>query len=115
MQYMYVFLEGLLWPKNSPHTMQMAARDTGFGAVEGLLHEGKLLALDLLYHILENPLHSWNNVRAEVGCSLSEEMASSCSSNEMWPAHFCNQAHIHQQALLFKNSHNFSLTLQRPR
>lgn len=55
---------------SSSMTMQMAARDTGFGAVESLLHEGKLLALDLLYHILENPLHSWNNVRAEVSLSL---------------------------------------------
>ena len=44
----------------------MAARDTGFGAAETLLHEGKLLALDLLWHILENPLHIWNNVRPEV-------------------------------------------------
>lgn len=47
----------------------MAARDTGFGVAESLLHEGKLLALDLLYHILENPLHIWNNVRHEV-CPL---------------------------------------------
>jgi hypothetical protein len=46
--------------------LQMAAREIGFGAVESLLHEGKLLALDLLYRILENPLHVWNNVRPEV-------------------------------------------------
>ena len=46
--------------------VQMAARETGFGAVENLLHQGKLLALDLLVRIFDNPLHIWNNVRPEV-------------------------------------------------
>ena len=44
----------------------MAARETGFGAVENLLHQGKLLALELLVRVLENPLHTWNHVRLEV-------------------------------------------------
>ena len=30
------------------HVMQMAARETGFGAVEQYMHAGKLLALELL-------------------------------------------------------------------
>lgn len=44
----------------------MAARETGFGAVENFLHQGKLLALELLVRVLENPLHAWSNVRPEV-------------------------------------------------
>lgn len=44
----------------------MAARETGFGAVETLLHQGKLLALELLVRIMDNPLHVWNNMRPEV-------------------------------------------------
>ena len=46
--------------------LQMAARDTGVGAVETLLHQGKLLALDLLVKVFENPLHTWQNVRPQV-------------------------------------------------
>ena len=46
--------------------LQMAARETGFGAVETLLHQGKLLALELLVRIMDNPLHVWNNMRPEV-------------------------------------------------
>lgn len=34
----------------------MAARETGFGAVEAYMHQGKLLALDLVVRLLENPL-----------------------------------------------------------
>jgi len=67
--------------------MQMAARETGIGAVESLLHEGKLLALDLLYRILENPLHVWNNVRPEV-CnpppSSSHHHQSLSPSSQIW-------------------------------
>ena len=36
--------------------VQMAARETGFGAVEAYMHQGKLLALDLVVKLLENPL-----------------------------------------------------------
>lgn len=39
--------------------MQMAARETGFGAVEAYMHQGKLLALDLVVRLLENPLQAW--------------------------------------------------------
>ena len=46
--------------------MQMAARETGIGAVETFMHAGKLLALDLLVQILENKAHNWGNVRQEV-------------------------------------------------
>jgi hypothetical protein len=46
--------------------LQMAARETGFGAVEQYLHAGKLLALELLVRILENPHHHWSALRPEV-------------------------------------------------
>ncbi len=48
-------------PVLQPHAgpccwVQMAARETGFGAVEAYMHQGKLLALDLVVRLLENPL-----------------------------------------------------------
>ncbi len=46
--------------------LQMAARETGFGAVEQYLHAGKLLALELLVKILQNPHHHWSALRPEV-------------------------------------------------
>ena len=58
----------------------MAARDTGFGAVETLLHHGKLLSLELLVRVLENPLHNWNNVRPEVHTELHTPPNSWCTS-----------------------------------
>jgi hypothetical protein len=39
----------------------MAARETGFGAVEAYMHQGKLLALDLVVRLLENPLQVARN------------------------------------------------------
>lgn len=50
----------------------MAARDTGVGAVETLLHQGKLLALELLVRVFENPLHTWQNVRPQVSHLLGQ-------------------------------------------
>lgn len=47
--------------------MQMAARETGLGAVEQYMHAGKLLALELLVRVLENPHHHWTALRPEVG------------------------------------------------
>lgn len=44
----------------------MAARETGFGAVEQYMHAGKLLALELLVRVFENPHHHWSALRAEV-------------------------------------------------
>lgn len=44
------------------HLRQMAARETGFGAVEAYMHQGKLLALDLVVRLLENPLQVGNRV-----------------------------------------------------
>ncbi len=44
----------------------MAARETGFGAVEQYMHAGKLLALELLVRVLENPHHHWSALRPEV-------------------------------------------------
>lgn len=52
---------------------QMASRETGFGAVEAYMHQGKLLALDLVVRLLENP--------------LQVEML--WKSNG-WPFHLCN-------------------------
>lgn len=46
--------------------VQMAARETGFGAVEQYMHAGKLLALELLVRVLENPHHHWSALRPEV-------------------------------------------------
>ena len=45
---------------------QMAARETGFGAVEQFMHAGKLLALELLVRALESPHHHWVSLRSEV-------------------------------------------------
>ena len=46
--------------------LQMAARETGIGAVETYMHAGKLLALELLVKVLENQAHTWSHVRQEV-------------------------------------------------
>ena len=44
----------------------MAARETGFGAVEQYMHAGKLLALELVVQVFENPHHIWATLRPEV-------------------------------------------------
>lgn len=44
----------------------MAARETGFGQVEQYMHAGKLLALELLVRVFENPHHHWSTLRPEV-------------------------------------------------
>ena len=49
--------------------VQMAARETGIGAVETFMHAGKLLALDLLVKVLQHPGHTWSHVRPEVPIS----------------------------------------------
>ena len=55
--------------------IQMAARETGFGAVEQYMHAGKLLALELLVKVLENPHHHWSALRPEVrGDSIQMRM-----------------------------------------
>ncbi len=46
--------------------LQMAARETGIGAVETFMHAGKLLALDLLVKVLQHQGHTWSHVRQEV-------------------------------------------------
>jgi len=51
---------------SSWNCLQMAARETGIGAVETFMHAGKLLALDLLVKVLENQGHTWSHVRQEV-------------------------------------------------
>ena len=48
----------------------MAARDTGLGAVEQYMHQGKLLALDLLTRVLSDPHHSWIHARPQVGTNV---------------------------------------------
>ncbi len=48
------------------YCLQMAARETGIGAVETYMHAGKLLALELLVKVLENQAHTWSHVRQEV-------------------------------------------------
>ncbi|KAL4853786.1 Brefeldin A-inhibited guanine nucleotide-exchange protein 3 [Chlorella vulgaris] len=49
---------------------KMASRETGFGAVESYLHQGKLLALDLLVRVLTNPTHDWSHMRPEFAAEL---------------------------------------------
>ena len=49
----------------------MAARETGFGAVEQYMHAGKLLALELLVRVFENPHHHWTSLRPEARCLRS--------------------------------------------
>ena len=50
-------------------SVQMAARDTGLGAVEQYMHQGKLLALDLLTRVLSDPNHNWSHARPQVCAS----------------------------------------------
>lgn len=50
----------------------MAARETGFGAVEAYMHQGKLLALDLVVRLLENPLQVGTVCRTPKTRSQSE-------------------------------------------
>lgn len=59
------------WCADAPPTVcavQMAARDTGLGAVEQYMHQGKLLALDLLVRVLSDPHHHWAHARPQVRC-----------------------------------------------
>ena len=53
-----------------PSYPQMAARDSGSGALEAYMHSGKLLALDLLVAVLSNPLHDWDHLRPEFAAEL---------------------------------------------
>ncbi len=48
---------------SSSRPTQMAARESSFGAAEAYMHQGKLLALDLLARVLGNPMHDWSQVR----------------------------------------------------
>lgn len=57
--------------------LQMAARETGFGAVEQYMHAGKLLALELLVRVFENPHHHWSALRAEV-CTRPYDCSAHC-------------------------------------
>ncbi|KFM27432.1 Brefeldin A-inhibited guanine nucleotide-exchange protein 2 [Auxenochlorella protothecoides] len=49
---------------------KLGARETSWGAVETVLHEGKLLALELLTRVLCDPLHDWLGVRPEFAGEL---------------------------------------------
>ena len=42
---------------------KLASRETGSSSSEGLLNQGKLLALEMLAKVLCNPLHAWDHVR----------------------------------------------------
>lgn len=54
------------WHYSIWNWLQMAARETGIGAVETFMHAGKLLALDLLVKVLQHQGHTWSHVRQEV-------------------------------------------------
>jgi len=59
----------------TPTAAQMAARETGFGAVEQFMHAGKLLALELLVRALESPHHHWPSLRPEARGALARPAA----------------------------------------
>ncbi|KAJ9527457.1 hypothetical protein QJQ45_025726 [Haematococcus lacustris] len=42
---------------------KLASREAGLTEVESYLHQGKLLALELLVKVFQNPQHRWENVR----------------------------------------------------
>lgn len=42
----------------------------GRGAAEQYMHQGKLLALDLLTRVLFDPHHSWSHACPQVGATL---------------------------------------------
>lgn len=69
------------------YCLQMAARDTGLGAVEQYMHQGKLLALDLLYRVLSDPHHSWSHARPQVrlttACSHPQPLLQ-CNDEAGW-------------------------------
>ncbi|KAG1671977.1 hypothetical protein FOA52_013349 [Chlamydomonas sp. UWO 241] len=44
---------------------KLASRESGLTDVEAYLHQGKLLALELITKVLHNPQHSWVHVRDE--------------------------------------------------
>ncbi len=73
----------------------MAARETGFGAVEQYMHAGKLLALELLVRAFENPHHHWSALRAEVRRPRQP--------NHQNPVHLCHAgsvlAYYHGQSI----------------
>lgn len=59
-----------LYTHPHPLSVQLGARETSWGAVETVLHEGKLLALELLTRVLCDPLHDWLGVRPEFAGEL---------------------------------------------
>ncbi len=69
--------------------LQMAARETGIGAVETFMHAGKLLALDLLVKVLENQSHTWSHVRQEVRPIGQKHKISYCSTLTLTNFAFC--------------------------
>ncbi len=72
-----------------PLPLQMAARETGIGAVEQYMHAGKLLALDLLVQVLENPTHNWSTVRPEVCTRLQNPCTKiRCVVHMAWSTEF---------------------------
>ena len=68
-----------------PGLLQMAARETGIGAVESYMHAGKLLALELLVTVLQNKSQDWSNVRTEVRASPTQQGMLSWAASGPWP------------------------------
>ncbi|KAK9804748.1 hypothetical protein WJX72_003264 [[Myrmecia] bisecta] len=64
---------------------KMAARETGFGAVEQYMHAGKLLALELLVRVLDSPQQTWVNVRSEFCEQLRQPLCLALLRNCMSP------------------------------
>ena len=69
---------------DAPGFLQMAARETGIGAVESYMHAGKLLALELLVTVLQNKSQDWGNVRTEVRAKPAQQGTISCAASGSW-------------------------------
>ena len=48
----------------------MASRETGAGAAGTYFHSGKLLALDTIVKVFQDPMHDWDHIRPELAVHL---------------------------------------------
>lgn len=87
--------------------LQMAARETGFGAIETYMHKGKLLALDLLLRVLSNPMHDWGHVRPLFAAELRQPLCVALLRNCMSPYDqvgvplLCMRMHVFESPVAF--------------
>lgn len=69
---------------------KLASRESGSSSAESYLHQGKLLALEMLAKVLSNPLHFWDHVREPFCRQLRQPLCMAllrnCANND--PAAF---------------------------